>query len=139
MDSLSRAGSFGLFLDLSLLADLTFDLFRFVEESLMALDVINLDLTFLPDLSFDKVSFCCLIGLGPNKLQGLICALGVLLDSLRLKLESDLSLLADEKPLEELVRFDTAVLLLCCLSLFGLSLLKSFNLSSIECFVGVPF
>lgn len=138
MDSLSRAGSFGLFLDLSLLLVLLLLLLKFVEDSLGDLELTNLDLTFLPDLSFDKVSLCCRI-LGPTRLEDLICELGVLEDSLRLRLESDLSLLADEKPLDELVRFDTAVLLLFCFSLLILSLLKSFSLSSMECLVGVPF
>lgn len=138
-DSLSRAGSFGLFLDLSLLLVLLLLLFKLVEDSFGDLELTNLGLTFLADLSFVNVSLCCLILLGPTKFEDLICELGVLEDSLRLKLESDLSLLADENPLEELVRFDTAVLLLFCFSLLILSLLKSFNLSSMECFVGVPF
>lgn len=138
LDSLSRAGSFGLFLDFSLLLVLLLDLLRFEEDSLGAFELTNLDLTFFPDLSFDNVSFCCLKALGPIKLDDLICVFCVFDDSLRLKLESDLSLFADENPLEELVRFETAVVLLCCFSLLVLSLLKSFNLSSMECFVGVP-
>lgn len=138
LDSFSLAGSLGLFLlDFSLLLVLLFSLFKFVEESLSALELTSLDLAFLLDLSFDNVSFC-LMFLGPSRLEDLICALDVLDDSLRLKLESDLSLLAEENPLEELVRFDTAVFL-CCFSLFVLSLLKSFSLSSMDCFVGVPF
>lgn len=71
---------------------------------------------------------CFTIQFGP-----LICE--TLWLSFKLKLESDRSLLADEKPLEELVRFDMVGLFLCCLSVEDLSL-NNFSLSSIECLVG---
>lgn len=71
---------------------------------------------------------CLTMQFGP-----LICVVPLWL-SLRLRLESDLSLLADEKPLEELVLFDMVGLFLCR-SLDDLSL-NNFNLSNIECLVG---
>lgn len=61
-----------------------------------------------------------------------VCDDGMFESLLRLMLESLLSLLADEKPELELVRFDS-----CVFGISVLSLPKSFSLPSIDCFAGV--
>lgn len=115
---LLRAGLFSFFSSFSLPVALVADDFCELPKSFDCFDC-------LPEGSLLRLAVTETAG-------GLICDRW---PSFRLRLESLRSLRADEKPLLELVRFETCDLLDELWLLGVLSLLKSFSLSSIECLV----